>query len=118
MQRLGIWLIAIAVVFNGAAPFAPAMEQAAIVQGHDHAVGNHAAGAADHGAFAASTDHGRQHDHAHNKCCMLCNIASVLPGVTAVPMTFSYATVSFRMARHNLVGHLVALDPDIPKSLV
>jgi Protein of unknown function (DUF2946) len=123
MYRFGIWLIAVAFVFNGAASYAMIDAPVAPIlfaQGH-----HDAAASADHGAHsdevaAAATDHGQAHDYAHNhlKCCGICNVASLLPDVIAVPVAFSYATVTFRTLQNDLVGHLVALDPDIPKTIV
>jgi hypothetical protein len=123
MYRLGIWLIAVAFVFNGAAsgawidlPMAPALAA------HDHHGAMAAAGHDEHSGevVAAVTDHGQAYDYAHNhlKCCGICYVANLTPDVIAVVVTFSYSDVTFRMAKHDLVGHLVALDPDIPKTIV
>jgi hypothetical protein len=68
--------------------------------------------------MVAMPDHGQANGHSGERCCGTCNVASVLPDIVAIPVTFSYAAVTFRTGRHDLVGHLVALDPDIPKTFV
>jgi len=122
MYRLSIWLIAIVFVFNGAAslalvdlPSAPAMSA------HEH-LGEHVGHAAN--AVAAALDHDQDHTgnhkHADNglKCCGVCNIANLIPEIAATPVMFTYASITFSIGRHDLVGYLVALDPDIPKAVV
>ena len=56
--------------------------------------------------------------HDHLKCCVACNLVSLVPNVAAIPVAFSYTNTAFDAAQHELVGHLVALDPGIPKPLV
>jgi hypothetical protein len=126
MYRLGIWLIAVAFVFNGAAsgawiglPMAPALAV------HDHHGGPATAGhdahfdQASHDAIGATPDHGQAPEHdSCLECCGMCNIANVIPDIVANPVMFSYAEVTFRTAQDDLVGHLVALDPDIPKTII
>jgi hypothetical protein len=123
MYRLSIWLIALTFVFNGVAvhawidfPAAPALIA------HDH---HDAAVSAAHDTHsdvivAAATDHGQAHGYAHHflKCCGICNEANLAPDIVVVPVTFSYAAATFRTLQHDLVAHLVALDPDIPKTIV
>jgi hypothetical protein len=123
MYRLGIWLLALVFVFNGAASYAliaPAESHASIVQAHHHAPpgARHEAQCkqvADDEVGAAAADYG--HDHAH-KCCGICIVASLLPAVEAIPVTFGYRVVTFRIGQHDLVGHPVGLDPEIPKTVV
>lgn len=121
MYRLGIGLIAFALVFNGVAA-AYALNDAPglpAVAAHEHHGGvahrDHA-----HDRVAVAADAGQTHGgmQDHLKCCGRCNFVSLLPGSVAIPVTFSYATVSFPKAQPHLVGHIVALDPGIPKSVV
>lgn len=122
MYRLGIWLIAFALVFNGVAAYC--MDDhpgpTANVQGHhdklagddcDIQRGDTTPRISDCGA----SDH---RTHNHLKCCGICNVASLISGVRGVLVPYSYAAVSFRTVPHKLVGHLVRLDPHIPKSSV
>ena len=128
MRRLGIWLIAVAVVLSGTASYGEIGHDkpALTFQGH-----NRAAAVAKYDKYdaqseqgchdaVAAADHDQAPAHSHDglKCCGICNVANVIPAVPAIPVTFSYAVVTFYMGQHDLVGHLVALDPDIPKSLV
>jgi hypothetical protein len=126
MYRLSIWLIALAFVFNGAASLATIDLPAASAliaqnQNHDNA---RTAAPSDHvgnnNVMVAMPDHGQAQGHSHSglKCCGICNVANVIPDIVAIPVTFSYATVAFRTGQHDLVGHLVALDPGIPKTIV
>jgi hypothetical protein len=126
MYRLTIWLIAVAFVFNGVAssawidlPMAPALAAqdnhgAATAGGHDAHFDQ-----VDRDVIGATPDHGQASEHdSCLKCCGICNVANVIPDVAAIPVMFSYADVTFRTAQHDLVGHLVALDPAIPKTIV
>lgn len=123
MYRLGVWLIALTLVFNGVMaaadddmPDAPVV----VAQGHPAAVGaadcdghgDHAAMAAEHGGAR----HGPSRDHL--KCCARCSMVSVLPGVAAVPVALAWGAAVFYTAPQDLVGRPVALDPHIPKPLV
>jgi hypothetical protein len=121
MYRLSIWLIALTFVFNGVALHAwidPPTAPALIAQDHHGAAD--AAGHDEHSdkVVATAADHGQDHAYNHLKCCGVCSVASVLPDAAAISVPISYAAVTFRTARHDLVGHLVALDPDIPKTIV
>lgn len=122
MYRLGIWLIALALVFNGAEAYAwdnsPAVPSAATQDHHDMIGGvdcdvqpGDAVAVADHPGTA------HQHDN-HLRCCGTCNVASLLPNVAVIPVTFSYRAAVFHAAHEYLVGHPVVLDPEIPKSIV
>ena len=124
MYRLSIWLIALAIVFNGAASFAAIdnpVAPALAAQNHNgapatsHDVYSSRIGT---GVMAVTLDHGQAHGHSGLRCCGTCNVANVLPDIVTTPVTFSYAAVTFSAGRHDLVGHLVALDPDIPKTVV
>ena len=120
---MGIWLIALALVFNGVATYAwndaPGMA-AAVTQDH-----HHGAEAADrhvhpHDAVVDAVDFSQTQLPVHNhlKCCGTCNVVSLAADVSVVPVTFSYRAASFWTVKHFLVGYLAALDPDIPKSIV
>jgi hypothetical protein len=45
----------------------------------------------------------------------MCSVASVIPTVAVSPVAFSYRSAVFHVTQPHLVGHPVALDPDIPK---
>jgi hypothetical protein len=114
MHRLGVWLIAIALVFNGATVVAlwelPAASQFALAFHGEQ-----------HGHVAAEHNHDGLGSHKHAdimKCCGVCNIANLTLEIVATPITFAYASITFSMGQHHLVGSLVALDPDIPKAVV
>jgi hypothetical protein len=121
---MGIWLIALALVFNGVvtytwnnSPSAPV----AIVQDHHGGTDTvdcdvHSDDAVAMAEHSGQTQRGQMHNHL--KCCATCTGVSLLPAVSAVPVSFSYRAAVFHTAQHDLVGHLVALDPDIPKSIV
>lgn len=121
MYRLGIWVIALALVVNGVAGYAWAdapRAPAAVAYDHHDAASRqgHANGAAAVAADAGQT-HGRVHHHL--RCCgVRCNVVPLVPGVVAIPVTLSFAAVVYPTAQPRLVGHLVALDPEIPKSAV
>jgi hypothetical protein len=122
MYRLSIWLFVLAFIFNGAASYTwidPGESPAGTVQAHHGvltAVDVHAKYVSDDVVTAAV----QALTHGHNalKCCGICNVASVLPDILAIPVPFSYAAIMFHTARHDLAGHLVALDPGIPKTSV
>jgi hypothetical protein len=119
---LSIWLIAIVFVFNGAASLA-LVELPAVpaLNAHEHHA-EHAGRTAD----AAALDHDHDQDHAGNhkhndnclKCCGICNVANLIPDIAATPIMFTYASITFNIGQHDLVGFLVVLDPDIPKTVV
>jgi hypothetical protein len=123
MYRLSIWLFALAFIFNGAASYTwtdPGESPALTVQEH-HGVLTavldvHAKYVSDDVVTAA--DQALTHGHNALKCCGICSVASVLPDIVAIPVPFSYAAIMFHTARHDLAGHLVALDPGIPKTSV
>ena len=121
MYRLVVWMMALALVFNGAAAYAlDDLSGIAVVAAFDHHaeaadVECHAGKVAVVAADACQSQHAA---HDHLKCCPICNVVSMLPALVAVAVPFSYAPVSFRTAEVGLVGHLVALDPDIPKTVV
>lgn len=123
MYRLAIWVIALALVFNGAPAFtlddASGMPAIAAFDHHADAAGlecnAHSGNIAIVAADASRTQHAA---HDHLKCCPTCTVVSMLPAIAAVSVRLSYAPASFRTAEFGLVGHPVALDPDIPKTVV
>ena len=124
MYRLSIWLIALTFAFNGAASFAAIdnpVAPALTAQNHNGGPAISHDVHSSHirtGVMVVTLDPGQAHGHSSLRCCGTCNVANVLPDIVTIPVTFSYAAVTFRMAQHHLVGHLVALDPDIPKTVV
>ena len=136
MYRLGIWLIALALVFNGAPSYA--LDGAAGMVS-DMVANMPAIAAVDHQADMDKVDavqaecnvhpsdvavivtdacRSQRAAHDHLKCCPTCNVISVMPAIVAVSVPLSYARAFFGSGRFGLVGHLVALDPDIPKTVV
>lgn len=123
MHRMGIWLIALALVFNGVATYAwddPSGPAATMVQMHDGGIAVVACNVTSDGLAAVVAGGGEHQGGAHNhlKCCATCTVPSVIPAVTAIPVTFAYQAAVFYTAQPHLVGHSVALDPGIPKSIV
>ena len=127
MHRLTVWLIAIVFVFNGAAslawtdlPAAPVsiveshggVAAAVRHEGHLHDIGDE--------VVATASDHDQPAGHTDNclKCCGTCSVTNMVPDVVVSAVTFASVAVKFQAGQNNLVGHLVALDPDIPKILV
>ena len=127
MYRLAIWLIAVAFVFNGAGslawadlPAAPALAAhaydgagaAARNDAHSHRIAD--------AVISQLPDNGQTPGRVGNcaKCCATCGVASLVPDVTVTAVMFSDAGISFYIGQRDLVGHLVAIDPDIPKAVV
>ena len=147
VRRLFICLLAAAFVVSGAAtrawialPAALAAQPSVVAHAAGHAVAENHDGApahdhTAHASHAAAAGHNADHaagdavaavadqetgDHVDDclKCCSMCNVTSFVPGLAATPVTFSYADIAFPVKENALVGHLVALDPDIPKAVV
>lgn len=124
-RRLFICFLTVAFVFSGA-PWQTCIEvaQAApVAAAHDHQHDHHAKAAVadnDHGAavkkVAASAP--EPTDHTCLKCCGVCTAVSSMPTLSATPVIFSAALISFRFGEAHLTGHVVALDPGIPKFIV
>ena len=123
MYRLVIWMIALALVFNGAQSYAlnevsgtPAM----VASDHHAGAAGLECNVQSGGVAVIAADACQSQHAAHDqlKCCPTCNLVSMIPAIDAVSVPFSYAPASFRAAEFGLVGHLVALDPDIPKTVV
>jgi len=125
MHRLIVWLIAVAFVFNGAASLAwlDLPETPPVAAHHD------GARAGGHGVLAhQQTDdfivvvpdhcHGSSNSDNRLKCCGTCSLASLVPDIVATAMTFADKGVTFHTGPHDLVGHLVAVEPGVPKILV
>ncbi len=123
MHRLAVWMIALALVFNGAPAIAPAgvSDMPAVAASDHHADAAGVECNAYRGRVVVVAANACQSQHAahdHLKCCPTCNVVSMVPALVEVAVPFSYAPASFRTAEVGLVGHLVALDPDIPKTIV
>ena len=70
---------------------------------------------------SVALDQSAVHDHSGGdaKCCTMCIILdNAVPTYLAAATPFRYRAVVFTSGRQHLVGHLVALDPDIPKIIV
>jgi hypothetical protein len=116
MYRLSVWLIVFAFVFNGAAFYAAAdLSARPLVASQDHRPSAACTPSA-HRAVATAIDHGQADHHAGFKCCHTCNVTTVLTDAVAIAEPYSYNVVTFAMVQHELVGHLLALDPGIPKA--
>ena len=120
MYRMGTWLIALAFVFNGVAMTAwngPAKAPAAVTQIHYADADSADCNGVPDAAAIVVTHFDRTHSRVHNhlKCCGTCTVASLVPDVAAVPVVFNCKSTTFRTAQNHLVGHLLFLDPDIPK---
>lgn len=127
LRHLLVCFLTVAFVFSGAPwqsciEVAPA-QAAPVAATHDHQHDQHHAKAAvadhDYGAGAvkaASTQ--APIDHTCLKCCGVCTAVSSMPALSATPVIFSAALISFRTGEAHLTGHVVALDPGIPKSIV
>ena len=119
MYRLGIWFIALTLVFNGVASYAMDEDLGvtmAVTQLHHDDSASLDCNAHSHETMAGVTqcNSGHHDAHDHFKCCGVCNVAGLIPRVDIIPATFSYADISFWVIPHKLVGHLVPLDPHIP----
>lgn len=121
MYRLTVCLIAVVFIFNSAASLAWIDLPAELTMAAD---GHRGAMADDHhdthaqvgnDIIAATPDHGETSKYV-DKCCRTCTVAGVVGDVVMVAVAFSYAAVAFQTRQRDLVGHLVVLDPDIPKS--
>jgi hypothetical protein len=129
-RNLLIWFFVAAFVFNGAASRAwidlPAALGSAgqIYQDisatvHTPQAGHDAHTAAmDCGTAAALADDDTTHVDDCLKCCSMCIVTTVAPDATGSLVPVSYAAIAYPVRQGALVGHLVALDPDIPKSIV
>ena len=133
VRRLFVFFLAAAFIYGGSALraslLAPSVAQdhhASMVAAPDVQQG-HAAhqGHGSHdsaGVTADDHDHAKltnaEHDEPCLKCCTMCGVASMTADYHGTPVMFAYGTVRFRIGQRHLLGHLVALDPDIPKSFV
>lgn len=128
LRGLFVYLFAAVLVFNGGAFRAlggtsPAHAHGVAVatldsadheqhQGHSHAEHN-----GTHTAFDQVPGNG--HSHIGAKCCTMCiAFGNLMPAVTATATQLQYRLIVFSLSRGNLTGHQVALDPDIPKTIV
>jgi len=132
IYRLFILLLAAAFIFSGSAVHASLMLPA-VLQDHHAQV---AAAPDAHQGYAAHQDHGGDHagvaaaehqhaqpqeiDHGDNclKCCSMCGVDTIAADQRGAPVTCAYGTVRFHIGQRYMFGDFVALDPDIPKSIV
>lgn len=128
LRSFFVFLFAAAVVFNGWASVVLAKVPAAH-SNHVVAMGGHAGHQGQNEAqyFAQPSnatglfDHLPAHDHANgsSKCCTMCvAFDNLTPAFVATVSQFHYRAIFFKIGRQDLAGHLVALDPDIPKTIV
>lgn len=128
LRGLIVYLFAVALVFNGGAFRVLGGASPA----HDHAVGLVILDGADHeqhqgyqhaehnGAHIAFDNApGDGHAHIGAKCCTMCFAVDYpMPALIAAASQLRYRAVVFKIGRQYLIGHPVALDPDIPKTIV
>ena len=57
-------------------------------------------------------------DHACLKCCSACMQTSVMPLAPAWTVVLAASRLSFALRNEQLRGHIVFIDPDIPKPIV
>ncbi|MBI1202491.1 MAG: hypothetical protein GC182_08265 [Rhodopseudomonas sp.] len=129
MKRWVIWLLAVVFVVNGAVSLAsidlpdlPAAvghadrDAMATVRHQTQAkTGGPSQRGCDEIATAAPDRDPVQHD---DKCCPTCTMPSMLPLATVSAVAFSSTAQGFLPANDEMVGHLVLIDPDIPKVAV
>lgn len=126
VRQLIVYLTAAFFVLNGVALHAYTKATAAqthhsTVSGANYAAASHVHRAGDGGDVAKEFAPRQSHDHLDpgEKCCSMCVVfASVMPESSANSLRFAYADVAFLLIKRELAGHLVALDPDIPKAIV
>lgn len=128
MRSICVYLFALALLFNGGALHV--LGVAAVAHSYDVAsAAAHRANHEQHQKHSHAKQNGAtiafnqvpESDHAHNgaKCCTMCiSVGNLMPAVTATAIPFRYRLVTFKVSRQHLVGHLVPLDPDIPKTVV
>jgi len=128
LRSLFIYLFAAAFVFNGVLLHANIeLPVALTLHAHlgfatatDRAPHPHAVPIGQEELTAISGDHDDSLPHNHidggPKSCGMCSEATVMSGLAATAVQLSYALISFDARPPGLTGHLVALDPDIPKT--
>jgi hypothetical protein len=131
--RLFVWFLAAAFIFGGSAVHASLMLPAVAQDNHvlmtaapDAPRGHtaqHGHGADHAGAAADGHDYAQPHDvdgcdDDCLKCCSMCSVATTSAEGRGTPVPVAYGAVRFHIGQRNLLGHLVALDPDIPKTIV
>lgn len=127
VRRVCVCLFVVSFVFSGAT-WAACIDLPAAVAPAATAHSHHHADAAGQGArhhdadhHATAPDQGPPADHGHGivvKCCSMAPVFSLAPNLSATPVTFSGAVISFRLARRDLTGFIAVLDPGIPKPIV
>jgi hypothetical protein len=130
LRRLFIYLFAAAFVLNGVLSHA-AIELPAALTTHVHlgvttasnlTTHYHSASVGQHEESATSGSHNDGVTHYHvdggSKSSGICANATVPSDLVTTAVPFSYTLISFHSRPHGLTGHLVALDPDIPKDIV
>jgi hypothetical protein len=133
IRRAFIWLLAAIFVLAGmvarTSPMLPAMAQdhrGAMVSVPDaqHDYDAHQGHGGPSAAAVMADCHNQaqpkigEHDDDCLKCCTMCGVTSMTAEYPGTPVSFAYGTVRFNIVQRHLLGHPVALDPDIPKSIV
>lgn len=122
IRRIGVYLFVVTFVLSGATWAAcidlPAPAVAAAHSQHaaadDHSAHRHGGG----GHLAAVPDQAPSHDHGPIKCCSMAPVFSLSPNLSDSPVKFVGAALGFHYAERYLTGHIVALEPGIPKTIV
>jgi hypothetical protein len=126
IYRILVCFFVASFVFSGAAwaacidlPVTPASGSTSFI-GHDHIGGHSGRHHPTNEENAGSSDQGPA-THGHGvavKCCSMAPIFSLAPGLLTRAVEFPRVDVSFRFAQREMVGHIVALEPGIPKFIV
>jgi len=101
---------------------AGSIDLAASHQGHDHhqhavVYGDHGLGG-DRNLLLANKGEPTSVSHACLKCCGACMLISILPPSPGWTLALAVTHVSFASCSEQLRGHIVFVDPDIPKQIV
>lgn len=125
-RRVSVFLFIVAFVFSGAAwaacvdlPVAPASGTTVFI-GHDHAGGHNGRHLVTGEENADASDQGPA-THGHGavvKCCSMAPVFNLAPDLVVRPVAFSRPAAVFRFVQRGMIGHIVALEPGIPKSIV
>lgn len=125
LLRSLVALLAVALVASGATAqqcfAATAHQMAAAAETAHHAMhADHAMHAA-HGHMAThKDDRGApdKHEHSALNCCTMCTTPTVLAASPFGAAVLSVTTIDFPRATHGFTGHIVLVDPGIPKTPV
>ena len=132
LRHLLVLTLSVSLVAGAAAwGLCPALQTAtAVAAATDH--GSHATGHhADAAGHGEHDHHAMQHkfvqddpatpaadDHGCKKCCAMCTVATALPPAAGVDVIFIVSSAMLARRHETKSGHVVAVDPGIPKRIV